>query len=231
MMTDQKVVEILADYVANRRCASDLAPLHRITPEEAKSLLEGKTYAHVPRPKGFVYPWPIKWTRYELSTPEQWQAECAALLQRYVDERWDIWRFGREAKIGHRQASKVLTGREWRSIPRPEGFAYPYPEHFRGNGNRKLTKDKVAEGLELFWRQGWCVQRLADWLGVTRHGAAMIVHGRTYREVPRPWRELTKADLYERSMVGRWKKRRFGDDVHATGRGSEGSAAGTGAAG
>jgi len=228
MMTDEKVVEILADYVANRRCASDLAFRHHLAVPDVKALLEGKTYAHIQRPKGFQYPWPAKWNRYELSTPEEWRAECEALLRRYVEGRWDILQFADEAKVGYRQAQRILCGREWRSIPRPEGFAYPYPEHFRPNGMRKLTCTKVAEGLDLFWREGWCMQRLADWLGIQRHSAAMIVHGQTYREVPRPWRRLTQAELHERSMVGRWKTRRQ-HDVHATGRGSEGSAAGTGA--
>lgn len=229
-LTEEKVVEILADYVANRRPQSDLGPLWRLQPQEVTDLLSGKIWAHVPRPKGFRYPWPLKWTRYELSTPEEWQAECAALLQRYTDERWDVWRFAREAKIGYRQATKILLGRQWPSIPRPEGFVYPFPEHFKGNGRRRLTAEQVAEGLALFWLQGWCIQRLADHWSIQRHSAALIVHGRAYREVPRPWRRLTQAEIVNRSMVARWKARGQ-HDVHATGRGSEGSAAGTGAEG
>lgn len=231
MMTDEKVVEILADYVAHRRCVSDLALRHRLSVADAKALLKGRTFAHIQRPKGFHYPWPAKWNRYELSTPEEWRAECEGLLRRYVEERWCVLRFADEAKVGIRQAQRILRGREWRTIPRPEGFEYPYPEHFRGNGRRKLTFQQLEEGLRLFYTRNWCVQQLADHLGITRPGASQIVRGKSYPEVPRPWSRLTRAELYDRSMVARWKSRRSQDDVHATGRGSEGSAAGTGAEG
>lgn len=70
-------------------------------------------------------------------------------LQMYVDERLTGMELARRLGIARSYVGDLLRGKHWKSVPRPPGFQYPWPDarcrpHRDINGNWiRLTTDKA----------------------------------------------------------------------------------------
>jgi hypothetical protein len=176
--TPERKMRLLADHVRYRWTVSEFARHAGFSKDAAKKVLSGQDWTEIPRPFGFSYPRHRRLTHADL---------CAQLLARYVKERLSLAQFARLARICDQHAGAVLRGLEWRDIPRPKGFQYPWPEHaIRNRASRVLTPEQVREALIRRQQEGWSEQRLADHLGIGRQTARFILTGKTYKEVERP---------------------------------------------
>jgi hypothetical protein len=85
----------------------------------AYAILIGKDWPSIPRPEGYVYPFPSYVRR-----DDAWRE---AALRDYVDARMTVFQFAERIGVRPRTAEYILRGYTWRSIPRPEGFQFPWP--------------------------------------------------------------------------------------------------------
>jgi len=94
-----------------------------ITRAQVYAIFAGREWKSIPRPEGFVYPFPAKAIRKEEET--RWRTEC---LSDYVREKMSTKQFAAHLGVTVNNALYVLRGEGWRDIPRPEGFRHPWPK-------------------------------------------------------------------------------------------------------
>ena len=190
--TDAQVSAMLTDYVEERMTLQQFARRFKLGNAAAKCLLKGLSYPHVPRPGGFAYPWhgtkgqPRRVVPWKGLSPKERHQRRYDLLCAYVAKRMGTAAFSRLAGVCRSTALLVLSGRAWRNVERPPGFAYPWPERADHYPHRKLTVQQVEAALELRQEYGWSTRLLAQHLGVGKSAANDIVKGRTYLEAGRP---------------------------------------------
>jgi predicted DNA-binding protein YlxM (UPF0122 family) len=94
-----------------------------------------------------------------------WRAEC---LEDYVRDRMTAGEFAEHVGCSRDAAYGILSGKNWKTIPRPDGFMYPWPEHEERSSKRisKSRKALYAEGMRLYRENAWSRQELAEHLGV-----------------------------------------------------------------
>lgn len=190
--TDEQVTAMLVDYVEGGLSANAFAKRNGLTLAAAKCLLKGMTYAHVPRPPGFAYPWPkvrqlqLKQRWYWSTEPAKRTEQRAELLRIYVQRRMTAAQFAHRARISRDTARLVLNGHAWREVPRPDGFEYPWPEAKSRSNKRKFTTKTVEEALRLHHVNKWSNRQLARHLGIGINTARNMIIGKTYPEAGRP---------------------------------------------
>lgn len=91
-----------------------------VTRAQVYAIMAGREWKRVPRPIGFVYPFPNAKQRED----EAWKAEC---LVDYVNDRMSLEDFALHVGCSLPTALKVLRGESWIAVSRPPGFAYPWP--------------------------------------------------------------------------------------------------------
>jgi hypothetical protein len=94
---------------------------------------------------------------------EKWQFDC---LVDYVNQRMTVQQFAAHVGVSRPIAYKILTGRVWTLIPRPEGFAYPWPENRNPTRVHRERKQLYEAGVKLFFQHNWSYRRLAEHLNV-----------------------------------------------------------------
>jgi hypothetical protein len=64
------------------------------------------------------------------------EAQLKAALDKYVENRWSGVRFAEELGVKQVTAHLILQGKNWKHVPRPEGFIYPWPDNRTMNARR-----------------------------------------------------------------------------------------------
>ena len=118
----------------------------------------------------------------DLVTPRFTESEVTAMLREYVRLRLTPSAFARRFGMGLASAKCMLQGITYPQVPRPDGFAYPWPKIASG-----LSPSKVAEGLALVKKHRWTANKLAAHLRIEVGLARQIIVGDVYSDVPRPW--------------------------------------------
>ena len=107
-------------------------------------------------------------------TDATWGREC---LEDYVRERMSPKQFAEHVGVGLAHVYEILLGRAWRHIPRPEGFAYPWPERrspgVRGSILRRMARYDAS--VARFEAEQWNFTQLAAHLNMSKSSAQRIV--------------------------------------------------------
>lgn len=88
------------------------------------AIFRGREWKHIPRPEGFTYPFPG-----QVALQQQRDAWRAGVLVDYVRERMNVYQFAEHIGVQPKTAECILRGYTWKTIPRPEGFQFPWPGH------------------------------------------------------------------------------------------------------
>ena len=77
--------------------------------------------------------------------------ELASAFQLYVENHWSGVQFARHLGIKQVTAHAILSGSNRKSVSRPEGFVYPWPDaatmnHPKGDRRRRSTRSSSAAG-------------------------------------------------------------------------------------
>jgi hypothetical protein len=136
-MTDREQKQRwLEDYVRERMSPMQFAAHTGRARAAAYGILAGRSWRGVPRPEGFRHPWndPV------IDPEASWKSEC---LLDYVRERMLPETFAEHVGCTLWHAYLILGGKAWPAIPRPEGFAYPWPEraHLGRLGFRRKARE------------------------------------------------------------------------------------------
>jgi hypothetical protein len=136
-MTDhEQKKQWLEDYVRERMSPMQFAEHTGRTRAAAYGILSGRAWKDVPRPEGFLYPWgdPV------IDPEAEWKVEC---LRDYVRDRMLPETFAAHVGCTVWHAYVILSGKAWPSIPRPDGFVYPWPEraHLGRLGFRRKARE------------------------------------------------------------------------------------------
>jgi plasmid maintenance system antidote protein VapI len=97
-----------------------------VTRAQVYAIFAGRTWKRIPRPQGFVYPFPANPQEKEML----WREDC---LQDYVRERMTPKQFAQHIGITVICARRILNGERWQSVVRPEGFKYPWTSRNRAD--------------------------------------------------------------------------------------------------
>jgi plasmid maintenance system antidote protein VapI len=82
------------------------------------------------------------------------------------------------------QIYAIMAGREWKSIPRPEGFVYPFPAHAKQK--KELTNAQKTEYIADYVRQRMSLRQFAEHIGLSTATASFILRGLGWKHIPRP---------------------------------------------
>ena len=94
-----------------------------VTRAQVYAIFAGREWKSIPRPEGFVYPFPT--SAKKKNEELLWQADC---LKDYVRDRMSALQFSQHIGTQLGVAKRILRGKGWKSTPRPEGFCYPWPK-------------------------------------------------------------------------------------------------------
>jgi hypothetical protein len=109
--TEAEVASMLREYVRLRLTPSAFARRFGMGLASAKCLLRGVTYAQVPRPEGFEYPWP----RAVGLSP----ARVAEGLGKLHANRWTANKLAEYLGIERSLARQIIVGDVYSDVPRP----------------------------------------------------------------------------------------------------------------
>ena len=115
-----------------------------------------------------------KATRKRVIATNEWKREC---LEDYVRERMTPHEFAEHIGVSKNRVYYILSGKEWKTVERPEGFQYPWPEREK-LGSRSSFQRRVQEydaAIRLREENGWTMIQLADYLGVGKGSGSDIV--------------------------------------------------------
>ena len=96
-----------------------------------------------------------------------WRSEC---LRDYVNERMSPKDFADHIGVTVTQAYRILCGRAWKDIPRPEGFEHPWTDQDR-RADLIEQHPLYRKGLQLFKDLRWTHHQLGLYLGVSADAA------------------------------------------------------------
>ncbi len=94
-----------------------------VTRAQVYAIFAGREWKSIPRPDGFVYPFPASDKRREQEL--LWQEDC---LKDYVREKMTALQFSQHIGTNLAVAKRILRGDAWKAAPRPDGFLYPWPK-------------------------------------------------------------------------------------------------------
>ena len=110
-----------------RQCAEYIG----VTRAMVYAIFAGREWKAIPRPEGFVYPFPGVLRQEPKPTTEK-----AHYLAEYVRLRQTPAEFAEMLGIKIPSAYRILLGFAWKEVERPPGFQYPWPD--RRWSRRKL---------------------------------------------------------------------------------------------
>ena len=133
-----------------------------VTRAQVYAIFAGREWRTVPRPEGFVYPFPYQ--PVQNRSDDAWKAEC---LVDYVRERMTPQEFAEHCGFRLSNAYLILQGKAWTNLPRPEGFAYPWPERENlGSRSRFRRRQEYIEALRTMREEGLSRRAVATRLKV-----------------------------------------------------------------
>ena len=122
-----------------------------VTRAQVYAIFAGRAWKTVPRPKGFTYPFPYQ--PVQNRSDDAWKAEC---LEDYVRDRMTPQEFAEHCGFRLCHAYLVLQGNAWGNLPRPEGFAYPWPEreHLGSRSRFRRRQGAYLEAIRAMREEG-----------------------------------------------------------------------------
>lgn len=127
--TDAELAAALKLYTENHWSGVRFAQQLDILQITADSILSGRTRSNVPRPAGFLYPWPDakymnKLTGEDHGCATKTNAQILAVFTRIVaGEFKDMKEVQAALGCARGNAYGIVSGREWAHLSRPAGFA------------------------------------------------------------------------------------------------------------
>lgn len=125
-MDTQWCTEALQECWDNQWTVRECAEHIGVSKAQMYDILLGHSWVLVPRPAGWVYPFPrvaeAKAKRRTIQREKQ-----AYYLNEYVRKRMGLTTFARTVGVARFTAWTILSGKKWKSVERPEGFQYPWP--------------------------------------------------------------------------------------------------------
>ena len=112
------------------------------------------------------------------SRSEQWQMEA---LQKCWDEQMTMRDFAAYAGVTRAQVYAIMAGREWKRVPRPIGFSYPFP-----NNKEREDDEWKADCLVDYVKGRMTVEDFALHVGCSLPTALRVLRGGGWKRVPRP---------------------------------------------
>lgn len=77
----------------------------------------------------------------------------------------------------------IFHNREWKNVPRPPGFTYPFPQHPKPN---PLTTAQKERFLEKYVRHRQTADEFAEMCGFKRESAYRVLKGFGWKDASRP---------------------------------------------
>ena len=173
-LTDDAVKQALQEYVEHKLDIKAVAHMLMLSEAGARTLLQGRSWVHIPRPEGFAYPWPDQ----RQPTRRLGEERVCQALKDYQEQGWNVNRLAEELAIKQSHARDLIQGYLYKGIQRPKELKYRRYVDDRA--------DEIQKALELYHQNQWTSTQLAQHLKCGRAFAAMILSGAAYKNVPRP---------------------------------------------
>lgn len=129
-LSEARLIEALRIYTKEKKSGVWFAEYLGIALPTGHQILSGKTWAHVPRPTGFQYPWPDAARRFNKTkgsahhaakhTEEDIAHVFAQIMAGELNSQEAV---GTALKMSKSNVALLLRGESWVNVPRPEGFA------------------------------------------------------------------------------------------------------------
>jgi hypothetical protein len=100
--------ECLEDYVRERMSPKQFAEHIGVGLGHVYEILLGRTWRHIPRPEGFVYPWPERGHAGHRGSIEQRMVRYAEGVERFESEAWDMKQLAEHLKVSKSSAHRIL---------------------------------------------------------------------------------------------------------------------------
>ena len=171
----------------------DLATLWSVSRGVARRALLGETWEHLERDMDQIKKHLGRTGEAHPRTTVS-DADLKAALQLYTDEQWSGVRFAEFLGIKQVTAHSILSGRTRKSLPRPEGFQYPWPDAASrwartgsSHHSAKLTEEQVVQlFLRIIEGEFETVSDLMKETGLKKSPVFNLLNGKTWKMVPRP---------------------------------------------
>jgi hypothetical protein len=178
--TDEQLKEAFERYHSKPVPARVFGEWVGISRDRALRALRGHAWQHVPRPEGFQYmPARTRISPTRKLTPEH----VAEGLRLYVENNWEPKHLGEFLGVKSKSAYGILRGQYFKEVPRPEGAVFRYA--------KRQLRDRVPELLQLALDNDWTPTQLAKYAECGWTTASNLLKGRTYPNVPTPFKTET----------------------------------------
>lgn len=148
---NEKRAKLLHSYVEKRMSIVQFARAAGISRPMAWQVLTGKGWVNVPRPEGFIYPWPQreKLSRHHLRKHTIETAERA--LRLYTLRGWTLVQLARHLDVSIPAARNIVLGKTYAEIARPSLLVQttlaPTVEGISANLRLRLTLLQATQPL------------------------------------------------------------------------------------
>ncbi len=176
MKISKEQIEVaLVEYMQNPVHFKEFAQKLGVSANHGAEILRGKIRLDAKRPANFVY----NSNEHSFNQRRNFtDAQIAEALQRYVDEGWEANQFSRYLKTRNDDGLAILKGETYRGVKRPPGFVLRLSGHKR--------KQRIQEGLALYFKENWTARQLAQHIGFSISAARRLLAGETYADIPTP---------------------------------------------
>lgn len=184
----------------------DLAVLWAVSRDVARRALVGTTWPDLKRgDEAIKARLGREGSKHHLSSLTE--ESVAEAFQLYTEHHWSGVRFAAHLGVKQVTGHQILTGNTWKHIPRPEGFAYPWPDAASMNARTgaahhatRLSEGQVRNALEgVVSGRLSCLAEVQSELGLSKSATSALLRGKTWQEVSRPpgledaWEKARKA--------------------------------------
>jgi hypothetical protein len=125
-----------------------------VSPSSGSRILRGDLWPHIPRPVGFVYPWPEQLDQSRLIP----RAKVEEAFRRYKDENWALMDFVSFLNVTPVTGYAIFRGEIYSDIEKPAGL--------NQRTYRQRSRLRAKQGLRFMIQHNWSLEKLKDFLGV-----------------------------------------------------------------
>jgi transcriptional regulator with XRE-family HTH domain len=174
-LTKEQIEAALEDYMQNPVHFTEFAKKLGVATNYGANILRGKLRLDAKRPENFVY----NLNEQSINRRRNFtDSQIAEALRLYVENRWETTQFSRYLNTRNDDGLAILKGETYKGVPRPAGLV------LRRSGSAR--RQRVKEGLELYFKENWTTEQLADYVGFSKSAARRLLSGETYQDIPTP---------------------------------------------
>jgi hypothetical protein len=141
-LNPEDVKNALIVYKQAKLTLKQLAELMRVSSDVAKSILCGNLYKDVRNELGIEGAQKNRAeSNYGVSGERHYKAlfteiQLKEAFSLYIEHHWSGVQFSRFLGVNQLTGHMILKGKNWKHVPRPEGFIYPWPDSRTMNARR-----------------------------------------------------------------------------------------------